>query len=254
MLVLLSPSKSQDFSPALLQDYTLPRYLEQSAVLMERLRQLSVDEIRVLMAVSHAIAELNAVRYATWQLPFTRGNSKQALLAFTGDVYGAMDIAGYSGEDFSTAQSVLCILSGLYGLLRPLDLIQPYRLEMKTRLQNPSGHDLYVFWKTTVTAGLNRMLSEAATDIVINLASQEYFGAIERKNLNARIITPVFKDYNKGSYRVVALFAKRARGAMADSVVRQRIASPYALQHCDVLGYQFNPGLSSDDIWVFTRG
>lgn len=254
MLTLLSPSKSQDFSSSSLTQHSNPLHLDNAAILIEKLRHFSPLEIQKLMDVSQKIAELNVLRYATWQQPFTPENSKQALLAFTGDVYSAIDAANYTTEDFAFAQQSLRILSGLYGILRPLDLIQPYRLEMKTKLQNPNGNDLYQFWKPIITSTLNNMLEETGTDTVINLASTEYFSAIDKKHLKATIITPIFKEYKNGNYKVIALFAKRARGAIADFSIRQRILDAQDLRSFSGLGYQFNSALSSTNEWVFTRG
>lgn len=254
MLLLLSPSKSQDFTPSQLLQHSFPVHLNDASVLIEELRQFSSLKIRELMHVSLAIAELNALRYSTWQQPFTLTNSKQALLAFTGDVYGSIESNRYSNADFEASQAQLRILSGLYGVLRPLDLIQPYRLEMKTKLPNPRGKDLYSFWRSSITDTLNTMLEEKSSNSIINLASVEYFSAIDTKKLNASVITPVFKEYKNGTYHVVALFAKRARGAMANFSIRQRITRPEELRAFEGLGYQFNPALSSPKEWVFTRG
>lgn len=251
MLILLSPSKTQDFTPPPTLPHSLPEHLTEAEELVSTLRTLSVQDIRQLMGVSEKIATLNHMRYTLWQQPFTPENSKQALLAFKGDVYSSIDTDHYTTEDFAFAQSQLRIISGLYGLLRPLDLIQPYRLEMGIKLANTKGRDLYVFWKQTLT---NKLKTEAGNAPIINLASIEYHSAIDSKKLNNRFITPAFKDYKNNRYQVMGLFAKRARGAMADFAVKNRINTPEGLLSFEGMGYKFDPTLSSESEWVFARG
>jgi len=254
MLITLSPSKGQNFdTPVPGRTYTRPEALADSELLIAELRKLKSDDIRELMHVSDNIARLNVERYQAFRLPFTLKNAKQAIFAFKGDVYSGIDIDSYTGQDLEYAQSHLRILSGLYGCLRPLDLIQPYRLEMKTRLANPRGDTLYQFWDERITDGLNKALARQQQPVLVNLASAEYFRAVKPKKLNGRLLNINFKDTKDGRTRVVALFAKRARGMMADYILRNRIEEPAGIRKFRLGGYRYTKSLSDDSQWTFER-
>jgi len=203
------------------------------------------------MSISDNLAELNADRYASFNS--NSENLKQAILAFKGDVYIGLDVDSYNERDFTFAQKSLRILSGLYGVPRPLVLIHPYRLEMGTKLKNPKGNNLYDFWDSAIGEALAEELGTHRNKALINLASNEYFNAVDESQLPGDVITPVFKDYSRGTYRVLSFFAKKARGAMATYIIQNRINKPADLKNFDVDGYQYNDGFSSDDRWVFTR-
>ena len=205
------------------------------------------------MGISPKLAQLNVQRFSDWKPPFNPSNAKQAILAFKGDVYMGLDAETYNARDFTFAQKNLRILSGLYGLLRPLDLIQPYRLEMGTRLENKRGKDLYDFWGDRITLHLVDELNHHRNKTLINLASNEYFKSVNTSLLPARLITPVFKDYSKGSYKVLSFFAKKARGAMASFIIKNRVSKPDELKDFDIDGYKFNLDLTIENQWVFTR-
>lgn len=254
MLAVISPAKTLDFeTPPLTDLFTTPDFLDQSQQLIAKLRRLSGKEIGSLMSISPALVKLNQQRYRDWSAPFTPANAKPALMAFKGDVYTGFDLDAFKKSDFQRAQKHLRILSGLYGVLRPLDLIQPYRLEMGTKLATRRGKDLYKFWKPIVADTLNQAVEESGGDALINLASNEYFDAVDKQRLNARVITPVFKDQKNGNYKVISFFAKKARGAMSDFIIRNRISNPKELKDFDGLGYQFQPDQSQDQTLVFTR-
>lgn len=254
MLSVISPAKTLDFTTSpTTTTYTQPDYLERSGELIEILRDYSPQRLAELMRISDKLAGLNAARYAEWAPPFDLDNAKQAVQAFQGDVYSGLEAASFSEEDNAFAQTHMRILSGLYGLLRPLDLIQPYRLEMGTRLPNTAGKDLYAFWKAQVTRDLDRAVAESGSPVLVNLASNEYFKAIDAKRLSSRIITPVFKDAKNGQYKIISFYAKRARGLMSAWLVRQRIDAPETLKEFAVAGYRFNPAMSEGDTLVFTR-
>ena len=258
MLCVISPAKSLDFTtPAPITAYTLPTLLNMSQPLIDRLRDYTPAEIGALMKVSDTLATLNATRYTQWQTPFELGDdehpAKHALFAFTGDVYTGMNATDFSEEELARAQQQLRILSGLYGVLRPLDLMMPYRLEMGTRLPTSAGNTLYDYWGTVITDTLQQAMQDAATDVLVNLASNEYFKAVDVQRLKARIITPVFKDEKNGQLKIISFHAKKARGAMAAWIIRQGIKRPEQLQKFDGMGYQFSEAHSSNDTWVFTR-
>ena len=254
MLTLLSPAKTLDFSaaPAGLPA-TEPRFEKDIAVLMNRCKKLGVPSLRKLMNLSQPLAELNHQRFQEMSLPFTRENSKPSLLAFQGDVYKGLDAGSLSEEDLSWAQDHLRILSGFYGMLRPLDLMQPYRLEMGTRLSNTRGKNLYAFWGNRLADALNAELADDPAPAILNLASNEYFKAVPRKRLEPRLITADFKEIRDGKPRTISFFAKRARGLMARFQVRHRIDDPEGLKDFAEEGYGFRPDLSADDRMVFTR-
>ena len=254
MLVTLSPSKGQDFdSPAPSSIYTVPDLLEDSRLLVNEAKKLDVKDIRELMDVSENIAILNVERFNTWHLPFTPENAKPALFAFRGDVYSGIQKDKYTDDDLQYAQDHLRILSGLYGVLRPMDLIQPYRLEMKTRLKNPRGDNLYQFWGDRITEKLNEALNIQSEKVLVNLASNEYFKAVKTRKLDGRLLDIGFKETKGGKTRVIAVFAKRARGMMADFILRNRIEHAEDIKGFGAGGYAFSEQLSSENNWVFER-
>lgn len=254
MLSVISPAKTLDFeTPATSATHSQPDFLDHSQQLIDILRDYSPQQLSELMNISDKLAGLNAARFGEWQLPFTPANAKPAAQAFQGDVYTGLEAASFSDDDNAFAQRHLRILSGLYGLLRPLDLIQPYRLEMGTRLPNPAGKDLYAFWRDTLTPALDQAIAESGSKVLVNLASNEYFKSIDTKRLDARIITPVFKDEKNGQFKIISFYAKKARGLMAAWMIRERLNDPEALTQFDVAGYAFNPAMSDGDTLVFTR-
>ncbi len=254
MLFLLSPAKSLDFeTPAGALPHSQPQFIPQSSELIALLRKKSPRQIAELMDLSDALSALNVARYQAWTPKFTARNSKQAVLAFNGDVYGGLDAATLKPADLKWAQQHLCILSGLYGVLRPMDRMQPYRLEMGTPLANAQGGNLYRFWGTQISEYLNAQLAGKKTPIVVNLASQEYAKAVDRKALQARVVDCVFEEFHKGVYKVISFPAKRARGLMARYAVQNRIASPKKLQGFDSEGYAFDASVSDADRLVFRR-
>jgi uncharacterized protein len=254
MLMVISPAKTLDFSRRDCSDFTLPEKLDQSQVLVDQLRHLSASDLGSLMQISPKLSELNYQRYQDFEIPFTLDNSKQALFAFKGDVYKGIDTATYNPEDLNFAQKYLRILSGLYGILRPLDLIQPYRLEMGTQFKNHKGKNLYEFWEEQIAEAVNETLEGESEDYLVNLASNEYFKAVDQKTLKAKLLNIAFKEYKNGVYKVVAIHAKRARGLMVDYAIRNRIEKVADLKGFDTEGYGFNPELSSETEWVFCRG
>jgi cytoplasmic iron level regulating protein YaaA (DUF328/UPF0246 family) len=254
MIVTLSPSKGQDFEEAsLTKKYSKPADIKDSELLIKELRKIRTKELQELMSVSENIADLNVGRYKSFTTPFTTRNAKQAIFAFKGDVYAGFDLSSFSEDDYAYAQDHLRILSGLYGCLRPLDLIQPYRLEMKTRLKNPRGDNLYQFWDERITKSLNKELKKQKQPVLVNLASNEYFKAVKPKLLEGRLLNINFKETKDGKTRVVAIFAKRARGMMADYIIRNRIEDPQELKKFRLEGYRFNKALSDDKQWTFER-
>ncbi len=253
MLSVISPAKKLDFeTPATTSRHTQPDYLDRSQTLIDILRDLSPQQISELMGVSDKIAGLNAARFAEWHTPFTADNAKPAAQAFRATSTSARGRT-LRRRDNAFAQEHLRILSGLYGLLRPLDLIQPYRLEMGTKLANPAGKDLYAFWRDELTTALDRAVADSGSAVLVNLASNEYFKSIDAKRLNARVITPVFKDEKNGQYKMISFYAKKARGLMAAWMIRQRLDDPEELKAFDVAGYRFNAAMSEGDTLVFCR-
>ena len=254
MLFLLSPAKSLDYdTPAEGVPHTLPQFVSQSAELIEVLKHKTPAEISQLMDLSDNLAALNVARYEAWRPKFSQKNSKQAVLAFNGDVYEGLDAKSLKLKDLEWAQEHVCILSGLYGVLRPLDWMQPYRLEMGTALANPRGQNLYHFWGDGIAEHLNKQLATHKTPVVINLASQEYFKAVDRKVLNARVIDCVFEDYTGGKYKVISFFAKRARGLLARYAIEKKIQNPEKLKDFKVEGYAYVASESDDNRLVFRR-
>ncbi|WP_461519178.1 peroxide stress protein YaaA [Porticoccus sp.] len=254
MLTVISPAKTLDYdSPLTTAEYSLPDYLEDSAELISELRKLSPPQVSELMGISDKLGALNFGRYLDWQSEFTPDNARPAVLAFKGDVYTGLAVDSLSEADLQWAQQHLRILSGLYGLLRPLDLMQPYRLEMGTKLANPKGKDLYQFWGGKITEGLNAELGSMKTPVLVNLASNEYFKSVVPGKLNADIITPVFKDWKGGKYKIISFYAKKARGLMSRYIIEHRIDDAERLKEFDYAGYAYQPAMSSAREWVFTR-
>ena len=254
MIITLSPSKGQDFTePPLIKKHSKPLDLKESELLVRELKKLKADDIKMLMSVSDNIARLNAERFEKFSTPFTGKNAKQAIFAFKGDVYSGIDLSAFTEADYDYAQEHLRILSGLYGCLRPLDLIQPYRLEMKTKLKNPRGDNLYQFWDDRITGRLNRALAKQQYPVLVNLASNEYFKAVKPKRLKGELLNITFKESKDGKTRIVAIFAKRARGMMADYIIRNRIEKPEDIKKFKLGGYRFNKALSDDRQWTFSR-
>lgn len=254
MIVLLSPAKSLDYeSPLLTNRATKHRFTDDSAELISQLRKLSVGKIGKLMSISEKLAHLNHDRFASWEEESTKANSRPAILAFTGDVYQGIELGEWSKEDFTTAQARIRILSGLYGILRPLDRMQPYRLEMGTKFPNKRGKNLYEFWGDSLTKSINADLKKSGSNFIVNLASNEYFSAVRKKELAGELITPVFKDEKNGKYKIISFFAKKARGMMADYIVRNDITDPKALQKFKTAGYRFSKKDSDDSTLVFLR-
>ncbi len=254
MLILISPAKTLDYqSPLATERYTQPELLDHSQQLISEVRKLSAPQIATLMGISDKLADLNATRFHDWQPDFTPANARQAILAFKGDVYTGLQAETFSEADFDFAQKHLRMLSGLYGVLRPLDLMQPYRLEMGTRLANPAGHDLYSFWGDTLTEALNQALQAQGDQVLINLASDEYFRAVKPAKLNARLIKPVFLDEKSGHYKVISFYAKKARGLMSRFVIEHRLTQPDQLKQFDADGYRFDAAASQGNELVFKR-
>ncbi|MDX2463884.1 MAG: peroxide stress protein YaaA [Porticoccus sp.] len=254
MLVVISPAKTLDYeTPPTTEIHSLPNYLNDSAELISQLRQLSPPEVSELMGISEKLGDLNFGRFLNWEPRFTSDNAKQAVLAFKGDVYTGLDAENLSEKELVWSQDHLRILSGLYGLLRPLDLMQPYRLEMGTKLANKKGKNLYDFWGDKITDGLNQVLVEASNQVLVNLASNEYFKSVNRSDLNADVITPVFKDWKNGQYKIISFYAKKARGLMSRYIIKNKISDPEKLKQFDVAGYTFNSTMSSAREWIFTR-
>ncbi len=254
MIITLSPSKGQEFAtPAKTKQHSIPDDLDDSKLLIREMRKVSADELQAMMSVSENIATLNVERYKKFKTPFTPDNAKQAIFAFKGDVYSGIKIEDFSADDLAYAQQHLRILSGLYGCLRPLDLIQPYRLEMKTRVKNPRGDNLYQFWGERITDSLNRELAKQQEPVLINLASNEYFKSVKPKFLQGRLLIINFKESKNGKTRVISIFAKRARGMMAGYILRNRIEKAEALKKFREGGYHFSKADSDDKQWTFVR-
>ena len=250
MLAIISPSKTQDFSQCDIDIFSQTRQIESSNELIGILKNKSKSQIAKLMSISEKLSELNFDRFQNFQLPFTLKNAKQAILAFKGDVYNGINAPELSHEDLEFAQGKVRMLSGLYGVIRPLDLIQPYRLEMGTKLSNAKGGDLYDYWGSDISSVLN----EDEPDLIVNLASNEYSKAIDKKTLNADILDIVFKEKKGDNYKVIGIYAKRARGLMVNYIIRNRLDKPEDLKDFTDEGYRFDKSLSSDSSWVFLRG
>jgi len=254
MLFLLSPAKSLDYdTPLADQPHTAPLFVKQSRALIDVLRTQSPQQIAELMSLSDKLAALNVARYQAWSSRATVKNARQAVLAFDGDVYGGLDARSLGAEDLAWAQDHVCILSGLYGVLRPLDLMQPYRLEMGTRLATDQGKDLYQFWGTQISDYLNQRLRADISPVVVNCASQEYFKAVDTKALKARVVECVFQEHKAGQYKIISFMAKRARGLMARYAATHRLVSPEQLRAFDSEGYAWDAKASTPERLVFRR-
>ncbi len=254
MLFLLSPAKALDYdTPPHVSTHTQPLFKRQSAELIDVLKEKSPQEISILMKLSDALAGLNVARYEAWSPRFSAKNAKQAALAFNGDVYGGLNAKTLSAAQLDWAQQHVCILSGLYGVLRPLDWMQPYRLEMGTALATDHGKNLYQFWGTRISAYLNERAAADTSPVIVNLASQEYFKAVDRKVLKPRVVTCVFEEFRGEGYKVISFMAKRARGLMVRYAVENRLVTVKKLQGFDAEGYRFDPAASGLDRMVFRR-
>ena len=254
MIAVVSPAKTLDFETQPCTElFTEPSFLKDSSELVKRLRKLSEDRLGELMGISPKLAGLNYARFQEWTTPFNTQNARPALLAFKGDVYAGLQAQTFSDDQFLYAQDHLRILSGLYGLLRPLDLIQPYRLEMGTSLDTIRGKNLYEFWGDRITEVLSKDLQADDSGILINLASNEYFNAIQPARLDTRIVTPVFKDEKNGNFKIISFFAKKARGLMSRYIIETQPKTPEDLRYFDSEGYAYNAKESSEDMIVFSR-
>ncbi len=253
MIYLLSPAKTLDYesvTPSL--EVTMPRFLTHSKELIEIIKHKSPADIESLMGISTKLAELNVERFQSWKTDYSEDDARAAILAFKGDVYQGLNVAEWTKPQFEEAQQSIRILSGLYGILRPLDLMLPYRLEMGTKLENQHGANLYKFWGSTLTESLNEELT-GDDDAIINLASNEYFSAVKPKELKSPVITPVFKDWKTDKYKIISFYAKKARGSMAGWAIKNKLTKPEQLKDYDLDGYSYNQELSNDTSWVFTR-
>ena len=254
MLFLISPAKSLDYdTPAHVPTHTKPLFVKQSAELIEVLKTKTPQDISTLMKLSDALAGLNVARYQAWSSRFTAKNAKQAALAFNGDVYGGLDAKSLNAAQLDWAQSHVCILSGLYGVLRPLDLMQPYRLEMGTSLETPRGTNLYQFWGSKIADYLNERAAADTSPVVVNLASEEYFKAVDRAALKVRVVSCVFEELRAGKYKIVSFSAKRARGLMVRYAVENKVGSVKKLEGFSAEGYKFDASVSKPDRLVFRR-
>ena len=254
MLFLLSPAKSLDYdTPPQVSTHTQPWFTRQSAALIDVLKTKSPQDISNLMKLSDALSGLNVARYQTWSKKFTVKNSKQSVLAFNGDVYEGLNAKTLNARQLDWAQDHLCILSGLYGVLRPLDLMQPYRLEMGTPLGTSKGNNLYQFWDSQISDYLNQRAAADSAPIVVNLASEEYFKVVDLKTLKARVVSCVFEDYKNGKYKIISFYAKRARGLMARYAIDKKITTVKKLESFNAEGYGFEAALSGPERLVFRR-
>ncbi len=254
MIIVISPAKTLDFESKMPTDeFTQPGQLDQSQLLINRLKDLSSLDLSELMHISTKISNLNFERNHDWNIPFTTDNARQALFAFKGDVYTGIDAYSMTTKNIDFAQKHLRMLSGLYGLLKPLDLMQAYRLEMGSRLSNIRGKNLYEFWGDRITTIINAQLKETNSETLLNLASNEYFKSVKTKKVNANIITPAFKDYKNGDYKMIGFYAKKARGLMSRYIIDNEITDVEKIKQFDSEGYQFHPAFSEGNTWVFTR-
>ncbi|MES2259312.1 MAG: peroxide stress protein YaaA [Pseudomonadota bacterium] len=252
MLIVLSPAKSLDLeTPPTTKLHTEPDFLDHSAELIERLRTFSPADIGQLMDISDNLSALNVARYASWSSDTSE--ARQAVMTFDGDVYDGLAARSLTPKQLAYTQSRVRILSGLYGMLRPLDLIHPHRLEMGTRLATPRGKDLYAFWGETITEALNRTAAEQGAQVLVNLASEEYFKSVKPARLAVPVITPVFEDWKNGKYKIISFYAKRARGLLARYAAVKNIRDPQKLKAFDVDGYAFDKRDSTERSWVFRR-
>ncbi|MER2493744.1 peroxide stress protein YaaA [Catenovulum sediminis] len=254
MIIVVSPAKNLDYeTPLPTNKYSQPELLEESKILADICKTLTPLDLSNLMKISDKLAGLNAARFTEWQPNFNLENARQAIYAFNGDVYTGLDAYTLSDRDIDYAQNNLRILSGLYGLLKPLDLMQAYRLEMGTKLENPRGKNLYDFWGDIITQELNKSIASQQSNTLINLASNEYFKSVKKNSLSASIVTPEFRDWKNGQFKMISFFAKKARGLMARFIIQNKISNVADLKLFDAEGYTFNPALSTADKPVFTR-
>lgn len=254
MLIVISPAKNLDYeSDVPIKKHSKASFLDQSQLLIDELKKLNPHDVSALMGISDKLGALNYDRFQSWSLPFNKSNARQAVFAFKGDVYVGLDAYAFDEEDAAFAQDHLRILSGLYGLLKPLDLMQAYRLEMGTKFATERGKDLYEFWGSRITDSLKKQLAKSGSNQLINLASNEYFKSVKTANLDAEIITPVFKDKKSGKYKIISFFAKKARGRMSAYIIRNKITFADQIKAFDWDGYSYNEGMSSQSEWVFTR-
>jgi len=253
--MVISPAKTLDYeTPVTTSKFSIPDYLDKSAELVDEVKKKSSIDLMSMMQVSQKLADINVKRFNQWHLPFNVENSKQAVLAFKGDVYNGINAITLTEDNLNYAQLHLRIISGLYGILRPLDLMQPYRLEMGLKLKTKNGKNLYEFWGMRITNALNSLLAEEDDPVLINLASNEYFNSIHEKNLDCRLITPEFKDWKNDSYKMISFYAKKARGMMVRFAIDHNIKDPNDCKNFDYDGYNYNSELSRGDSWVFSRG
>lgn len=253
MLMVISPAKTLDYeSPLATERFTQPDFLDEACELIDQLKDLEPHQISNLMSISEKLGQLNADRFQSWHTPFSPENARQAILAFKGDVYTGLSAEAFSEDDFDFAQNHLRMLSGLYGLLRPLDLMQPYRLEMGTKFGNKRGKDLYAFWGSIITDEINRLLA-ADDGVLVNLASNEYFKSVKKKDLEGRLVTPQFKDFKNGQYKMISFYAKKARGLMCRYAIENRITQADDLKGFNLEGYYFSEEQSDTNNWVFLR-
>ena len=254
MLMVLSPAKTLDYdSPLITARATEPQLLDEAATLAALCKPLSPQALSSLMGISDKLAALNVARFAQWQREATTQNSRPAILAFKGDVYTGLAVEDFTEADLDFAQAHLRILSGLYGVLRPLDRLQPYRLEMGTRLENGRGKDLYAFWGTQIAEAVDAAVRASGSQTLVNLASDEYFRAVGARRVEGNLVQPVFEDWNKGKYKVVSFYAKRARGLMARHAVQARLNDVEGLKGFAAEGYAYAPEASAGERWVFRR-
>ncbi len=254
MLIVISPAKTLDFETApTTKDFTEPEFLKESKKLISELKKLNPAEVSSLMKISDKLGTLNYLRFNEWKTPFNLKNAKQALLAFKGDVYTGIEAETFSNQDLKFAQKHLRILSGLYGVLKPLDLMQAYRLEMGTQFENKQGKDLYEFWGGKLTGQINNDLKAAKSKVLINLASNEYFKSLQANDIDAEIIVPVFKDFKNGKYKIISFYAKKARGLMSAYIIKNRLKKPEDIKGFNVEGYKYSKSESSGNNWVFLR-
>ena len=254
MLITLSPAKTLNVEPqSIIQDYSNPTLLKESRKIIKEMKSYDSAGLQTLMGISEELAETNVKRFKQWKTPFTNENAKQSILAFKGQVYDGLKAWEMSPQDLQASQRYLRILSGLYGVLKPLDLMKAYRLEMGTRVSIGGTKNLYEFWGDQITNELNNDLAQYGYDTLINLASNEYFKAVKKKNLQARIITPNFKEERDGGYKMITFYAKVARGLMTRFIIENALEDPEMIKTFDVDGYRFNPEISTEDSWIFTR-
>lgn len=254
MLAIISPAKTLDYDSDIPKlAYTQPHLTDYSEQLIQICRQFSPNELASLMSISDKLAGLNVARYAQWQKAHNEQNARAAIYAFKGEVYAGLDAYSLTAEDIQFAQTHLAMLSGLYGLLKPLDLMQPYRLEMGTKLANPNGKDLYAYWGNIITQSLQQAIDNQGDNVLINLASDEYYKAVNAQKLKARIIKPIFLDNKNGKYKVISIYAKKARGLMCRYIIQNRLTHPEQLKAFDLEGYWFDEINSTETEWVFKR-